>query len=408
MLGHPNGNNAFLGLEVTKTKSFINGGKEAALLYGFTEPTEVTVEMELDAEDNDILIQFIDCPNSGENEVMFVSDTPDYCLHPFDKDDVFGWEKTIKTTKPQVAHFPPRTAAGVVRDMKKIKIRTRHYGDNTDATIVSYQRLLGGPVEMYMTKGCSGSDELDDNSFTTTIDPNEEKIWVCPDFLKRWGHKLNFNKHGYIVNGETDQKTFIQLKNDNGEVFISCGMSLAIMNGIRKPTKIELQYECYENNFLMYSINGDDDGSTESDHHADKLLKEICNFARENENLNNQNAQIIEEAQVQQPVLGENQLGHYTWKQTCSLAFAKGQSCLHFPKQVCNNLPFGDNQILEVLNRETNETVFCPVTKSNKAKPEYHLTKPWYQFIKNMQLKEKDRLFFSLDHPPTKLIVSKD
>jgi hypothetical protein len=105
-------------------------------------------------------------------------------------------------------------------------------------------------------------------------------------------------------------------------------MSLAIMNGISKPTKIELQYECYENNFLMYSINGDDDGSTESDHHADKLLKEICNFARENENLNNQNAQIIEEAQVQQPVLGENQLGHYTWKQTCSLAFAKGQSCL--------------------------------------------------------------------------------
>jgi hypothetical protein len=103
MLGHPNGNNAFLGLEVTKTKSFINGAKEAALLYGFTEPTEVTVEMELDAEDNDILIQFIDCPNSGENEVMFVSDTPDYCLHPFDKDDVFGWEKTIKTTKPQVA-----------------------------------------------------------------------------------------------------------------------------------------------------------------------------------------------------------------------------------------------------------------------------------------------------------------
>jgi hypothetical protein len=37
--------------------------------------------------------------------------------------------------------------------MKKIKIRTRHYGDNTNATIVSYQRLLGGPVEMYMTKG---------------------------------------------------------------------------------------------------------------------------------------------------------------------------------------------------------------------------------------------------------------
>jgi hypothetical protein len=41
----------------------------------------------------------------------------------------------------------------VVRDMKKIKIRTRHHGDNTNAEIVSYQRVPGGPVEMYMTKG---------------------------------------------------------------------------------------------------------------------------------------------------------------------------------------------------------------------------------------------------------------
>ncbi|WJX18278.1 hypothetical protein P8452_08091 [Trifolium repens] len=153
MLAHQNGNNAFLGLEVSKTKSFITGGKEAALLYGFTEPTEVTIGMEIDGEDNDIMFQFRDFPNYSEDEDMFVSDTPEYCLHPFDKDDVFGWEKTIKTTRTQVAHFPPKTAAGVVRDMKKIKIRTRHNGDNTDCTIVSYQRVPGGPVEMYMTKG---------------------------------------------------------------------------------------------------------------------------------------------------------------------------------------------------------------------------------------------------------------
>jgi hypothetical protein len=72
-------------------------------LYGFTEPTEVTVRMEIDDEDNDIMFQFRDFPNYSEHQDMFVQDTPDYCLHPFDKDDVFGWEKTIKTTRPQVA-----------------------------------------------------------------------------------------------------------------------------------------------------------------------------------------------------------------------------------------------------------------------------------------------------------------
>jgi hypothetical protein len=37
--------------------------------------------------------------------------------------------------------------------MKKIKIRTQHHGDKTNCTIVSYQKLPGGPVGMYMTQG---------------------------------------------------------------------------------------------------------------------------------------------------------------------------------------------------------------------------------------------------------------
>jgi hypothetical protein len=110
------------------------------------------------------------------------------------------------------------------------------------------------------------------------------------------------------------------------------------MNGITKPTEFELHYEYYGNNFLLYSLHSlynnspinkdDDEESTESDHHAEELLQEICDFAREYENFNNQRAQGIEEGQVQQPVFEENGVGHYTWKQTCSRAFAGGQSCL--------------------------------------------------------------------------------
>jgi hypothetical protein len=70
------------------------------------------------------------------------------------------------------------------------------------------------------------------------------------------GHKLNFKKHRYITNGDTNQKTFIQFKKENGEVFISCGISLAIMKGITKLTEFELHYKFYGNNFLLFLLDG--------------------------------------------------------------------------------------------------------------------------------------------------------
>jgi hypothetical protein len=102
LLSHLNGNSVFLGLQVSNAESYIHGGKEAALIYGFTEPTEVTVEIELDGEEDDIVFKFRDYPTYDENEDMFVSDTPNYTLHPHENDKVFGWEKIIKTTKSQV------------------------------------------------------------------------------------------------------------------------------------------------------------------------------------------------------------------------------------------------------------------------------------------------------------------
>jgi hypothetical protein len=74
---------------------------------------------------------------------------------------------------------------------------------------------------------------------------------------------------------------------------------------------------------------------------------------------------------------------------------------------VCNNLPFAEDHKIKVVNLETNYTAVCAVQESDTLYPQYHLTKPWYSFVKNMQLKENDELCFLLDHPPTKLIVWK-
>jgi hypothetical protein len=50
-------------------------------------------------------------------------------------------------------HIPPKTARGVIRNRKKIKIRTRHNGDGTKCTIKTYKRDRNGPTEMYLTEG---------------------------------------------------------------------------------------------------------------------------------------------------------------------------------------------------------------------------------------------------------------
>jgi hypothetical protein len=85
------------------------------------------------------------------------------------------------------------------------------------------------------------------------------------------------------------------------------------MNGITEPTQFELHYEYYQNYFLLYPVHDDEEVSTESDQHAEELLQEICNFARQNENDNNQ---------VQQ------QVGMYQWRQIASTTFARGKSVL--------------------------------------------------------------------------------
>jgi hypothetical protein len=100
------------------------------------------------------------------------------------------------------------------------------------------------------------------------------------------------------------------------------------MNGIKEPTQFELHYECYQNYFLLYPLHGDDEKSTESDRVAEESLQEICNFARDYDNVNSQREQGIEEAKAQHPVCGANEVDHYTWKQKCSRKFAAGESCL--------------------------------------------------------------------------------
>jgi hypothetical protein len=77
---------------------------------------------------------------------------------------------------------------------------------------------------------------------------------LCPEFVKIWGHKLDYKKHGFIINSK-QQKTFIQLVREKGNYYIICGISVAIMNGITKPTQVELYFNHNGNNFTMLCLH---------------------------------------------------------------------------------------------------------------------------------------------------------
>jgi hypothetical protein len=84
---------------------------------------------------------------------------------------------------------------------------------------------------------------------------------MCPEFLKMWGHKLDYKKHGFITNSK-QQKTLIQFIKENGYYYIICGISLAIMNGITMPTQVELYFNHNGNNFSMLCLRQEPTPST--------------------------------------------------------------------------------------------------------------------------------------------------
>ncbi|CAJ2651911.1 hypothetical protein L195_g032055 [Trifolium pratense] len=151
-----------------------------------------------------------------------------------------------------------------------------------------------------------------------------------------------------------------------------------------------------------------DDNSSESDGSIDRKLEEIVSFARSLESLEkkDEGESVNRDERVQQQAVNEGE--DYRWTRVISDAFAKGKSVLHFPSYVCNDYPFSLDHQLKVINRDTNYTITCTVAKANTKIPQFQLGGAWYGFVKRMNLKEKDKLSFLLDNPPTVLTVWKD
>ncbi|WJX67724.1 hypothetical protein P8452_52168 [Trifolium repens] len=84
----------------------------------------------------------------AEDETLYPMLENTYTLHPFENDQIFGWEQKItrpyaSDMKNQVLHIPKKAVEYVIRGKKEITIKTRHNLDGSKWTIHTYTRPNG-------------------------------------------------------------------------------------------------------------------------------------------------------------------------------------------------------------------------------------------------------------------------
>ncbi|WJX56921.1 hypothetical protein P8452_42532 [Trifolium repens] len=151
---HPSGNTAFTELHLDEDNSYMTSGRMVSLLFGIRELTKIVITYQIKntcfaltpiQEEGDIKLSSL---FKAEDEALFPCLKNTYTLHPFENDQIFGWQQKI--TKPytsemknQVLHIPKKTAEFVLRGKKEITIKTKHNLNGGKWTIHTYTRPNG-------------------------------------------------------------------------------------------------------------------------------------------------------------------------------------------------------------------------------------------------------------------------
>jgi hypothetical protein len=110
-LVHPSGNTAWLEIYLDEDKSYMTSGKMASILFGITEPTQVILTYHENNSTftliNNANVTSIDEVEEELGETIFPFNDNTYTLHPYEDDQLFGWEQKISkamacNTKNQV------------------------------------------------------------------------------------------------------------------------------------------------------------------------------------------------------------------------------------------------------------------------------------------------------------------
>ncbi|WJX20747.1 hypothetical protein P8452_10256 [Trifolium repens] len=98
--------------------------------------------------------------------------------------------------------------------------------------------------------------------------------------------------------------------------------------------------------------------------------------------------------------------GSYGWEKIVTRAGAAHTrpQVMHFPKQF-SRLFLGKKQNIMLVQAEAGDTFSCKIKTAARNRDEKYITKEWTKFVRRNNLQVGDKLIFTLQNQPTKLLI---
>ncbi|WJX34912.1 hypothetical protein P8452_22975 [Trifolium repens] len=101
-----------------------------------------------------------------------------------------------------------------------------------------------------------------------------------------------------------------------------------------------------------------------------------------------------------------NSDGSYGWEKIVTRAGAADAKpqVMHFPKQF-SRLFLGKKQNKVLVQAEAGDTFSCKIMTATRNRDEKYISKEWTKFVRRNNLQVGDKLIFTLQNQPTKLMI---
>ncbi|XP_045805407.1 uncharacterized protein LOC123898483 isoform X1 [Trifolium pratense] len=250
-------------------------------------------------------------------------------------------------------------------------------------------------------------------TFETIINPSERNIHIPIDFYQQWERELNRLSYGQIVCNDTSVPVYFQFKDTDKVMF---GNDICYTFGLKKPTKVCLEYTITNNQFSLTFIESFDDQSNASTEVFEEGLNDdesdegtiILDNVEEDEdsdepqddvqNLNNQEAVDADEEPIE-------------WNKivTTSMAKLSKNQVLHFPNALSRGV-LSQATFLDLISEDIDFHYRCPIHTSeisqNMGAIEKFIGDGWYAYMLNQRPRPGDTFLFQLFPDTFELFVT--
>ncbi|WJX77831.1 hypothetical protein P8452_61104 [Trifolium repens] len=241
--------------------------------------------------------------------------------------------------------------------------------------------------------------------FDTTIDPNLAPIEIPQPFFNKM--KSEFIKHTFgWIRGPKKMKFMVRYLQSNSGIKLSSGVCVSRYFGFVIPTRVTLSYVIDENTFWMRIYPPLQPVKTEFPPEPNLKIR----ASQRKKDLKSTPKKSNKQHQYKhsrRPVIVKLNLdGSYGWEKIVTGAGAADArpQVMHFPKQL-SRLFLGEKQNKMLVQAGAGDTFSCKIITARRNIAEKYISKEWSKFVRRNNLQVGDKLIFTLQNPPTKLLI---